>query len=80
MGRAGPLPDPFRTAHPSPLSRRSGDGPLLRLTDNATDSLIPAIKPAGERFALVWNEYTPARQDTREPEDGRSELAFALVP
>ena len=56
------------------------DGEAKRLTDNATDSLIPAIKPSGERFALVWNEYVGSRKDEHGSDDARSELAFALVP
>jgi hypothetical protein len=33
--------------------------PPQRLTDNATGSLIPAIKPWRDRFALAWNEIEP---------------------
>ena len=32
------------------------DGGPRRLTDNPTASLIPAIRAAGSRFALAWNE------------------------
>ena len=50
-----------------------------RLTDNPTASLIPAIRAAGSRFALAWNEDdVNARGDHRS--GGRSEVLFALVP
>lgn len=50
-----------------------------RLTSTSTDSLIPAIKPFGGGFALAWGEYTPAKRDTHESDDARSEIVFALV-
>lgn len=50
-----------------------------RLTSTSTDSLIPAIKPFGDGFALAWSEYTPAKRDTHESDDARSEIVFALV-
>jgi len=49
-----------------------------RLTDNKTESLIPAIRPAGHGFALVWNELTPGAGGGHDP-SSRSEIAFALV-
>ncbi|MXZ71003.1 MAG: hypothetical protein F4Z04_05840 [Acidobacteria bacterium] len=50
-----------------------------RLTDNPTASLIPAIRAAGSRFALAWNEdNVNARGEHRS--GGRSEVLFALVP
>ena len=50
-----------------------------RLTDNPTASLIPAIRAAGSRFALAWNEDdVNVRGDHRS--GGRSEVLFALVP
>jgi len=53
--------------------------PPQQLTRNATDSLIPAIQPAGDGFAIAWNEYVPTRRDVHEAADARSEIAFALV-
>ena len=53
--------------------------PARRLTTNSTDSLIPAIVSSGDGFALVWNEYVPARRDEPQSDEGRSEVAFALV-
>jgi hypothetical protein len=47
-----------------------------RVTTNATSSLIPAIEPWGDGFALAWNEYLPAA----EGQVGKSEIAFAIVP
>ena len=46
---------------------------------NSTDSLIPAIKPSGDGFALVWNEYARARRNVHESPDDRSEVAFLFV-
>lgn len=51
----------------------------LRLTDNPTASLIPAIRPSGDRFALVWNEDVIAERGDHVS-GGRSEVVFALVP
>ena len=49
-----------------------------RLTDNPTASLIPAIRGAGARFALAWNEdVVEARGDHRG--GGRSEVVFTLA-
>ena len=31
-----------------------------RVTENLTESLVPAIEPWREGFVLAWNEYTPA--------------------
>jgi hypothetical protein len=53
--------------------------PAERLTRNATDSLISEIEPAGDGFALVWNESAPARRDVHGAVAARSEIAFALV-
>jgi len=50
-----------------------------RLTKNSTDSLIPAIRPSGDGFSLVWNEYAPAKKGVHESDDDRSEVAFAFV-
>lgn len=46
-----------------------------RVTSNATSSLIPAIEPWREGFALAWNEYVPGA----EGHAGTSEIAFAIV-
>ena len=55
------------------------DGAPRRLTDNPTASLIPAIRGAGSRFALAWNEdVVEARGDHLG--GGRSEVVFALAP
>lgn len=55
------------------------DGATRRLTDNPTASLIPAIRGAGSRFALAWNEdVVEARGDHLG--GGRSEVVFALAP
>jgi hypothetical protein len=48
-----------------------------RVTDNSMSSLIPAIEPSREGFALAWSEFVPA---TPGGHGGRSEIAFALVP
>ena len=50
-----------------------------RLTTNGTDSLIPAIRPSGAGFALVWNEFTSAKTGIHESDDDRSEVSFAFV-
>jgi hypothetical protein len=58
----------------------SGDalGPQRRITDNATNSLIPAIKPWQSGFALAWSEVTPGAGGAHDP-DTRSEVLFTLV-
>ena len=48
-----------------------------RLTGNTTWSLMPAIRPHGDGFALAWNEYQP---ETVEVHDGGSEVFFLPVP
>lgn len=53
------------------------DGSVRRLTDNPTASLIPAIRGAGSRFALAWNEdVVEARGDHRG--GGRSEVVLTF--
>ncbi len=47
-----------------------------RVTDNSMSSLIPAIVPWRDGFALAWSEFVPA---TPGGHGGRSEIAFALV-
>ena len=50
-----------------------------RVTNNPTASLIPAIQPWGDGFALAWNEdVVEERGDHRS--GGRSDIVFALVP
>jgi hypothetical protein len=49
-----------------------------KLTRNKMFSLIPAIRPAADGFALVWNEYTPDRRGSHESR-GRSEIVFSFV-
>ena len=49
-----------------------------RLTHNPTASLIPAIQPWRDGFALAWNEdVVDERGDHRS--DGRSDIVFATV-
>jgi hypothetical protein len=52
--------------------------PARRVTDNRSQSLIPAIRPAGKAFALAWNEFVPGPRGLHD-EDGRSEVFFSLV-
>jgi hypothetical protein len=47
-----------------------------RLTSNSMSSLIPAIEPWSRGFALAWNEFVPGSSG----HDGKSEIAFAIVP
>jgi hypothetical protein len=49
-------------------------GHIERLTHTSTESMIPAIKPVRDGFALVWSEYAPAANGHI---GGRSEIAFA---
>ena len=49
---------------------------IRRVTDNTMSSLIPAIEPWRDGFALAWSEFVPA---TPGGHGGRSEIAFALV-
>jgi hypothetical protein len=48
-----------------------------RLTHTRTNSLIPAIKPWSDTFALVWNEYAP--KGPGHAAGGRSEIAFSFA-
>lgn len=58
----------------------SGDalGAQRQITNNVTDSLIPAIRPWRDGFALAWNEVTPADPKAHDPET-RSEVMFTVV-
>jgi hypothetical protein len=49
--------------------------PPRPLTQNATWSLVPAIRPRPEGFALAWTEYTPAG----ETHEGTAEVFFTFV-
>ena len=49
-----------------------------RLTRNRTASLIPAIAPFVEGFALAWNEDV-VEERQRHGEGGRSEIVFTIV-
>jgi hypothetical protein len=50
---------------------------MRRLTENASWSLVPAIQPRRDGFALAWNEYAPASVKIH---DGTSEVFFLSVP
>jgi len=50
--------------------------PARRLTRNETWSLVPAIVPWADGFALAWNEYRP---ESKVVHGGTSELAFSFV-
>ena len=57
----------------------SAGGPLwepIRITYNSTSSLIPAIEPWRDGFALAWNEYVPGE----EAHAGTSQIASVIVP
>lgn len=58
----------------------SGDalGAQRRLTNNGTDSLIPAIRAWRNGFALAWNEVDAPVDSALDPRT-RSEVMFALV-
>jgi hypothetical protein len=49
--------------------------PARRVTTNSSASLIPAIVPAGDGFALAWNEYVAAAKG----KPASSQIAFTLV-
>jgi len=49
-----------------------------RLTNNPTASLIPAIQPSGDGFALAWNEDVVAERGDHQ-EGGRSDIVFMTV-
>jgi hypothetical protein len=59
---------------------RSGQptGSVLRVTNNATASLVPSIRAARGVFALAWNEYVSPDGDGHGS-TGRSEIAFTVV-
>ena len=47
-----------------------------RITRSTMWSLVPAIRPWRQGFALAWNEYQPTSSQVHE---GTGEVAFALV-
>jgi hypothetical protein len=56
-------------------------GPLApprRLSDTPTDSLVPAIEPWRDGFALAWDEVMPALPGAPS-EDARGEIVFTTV-
>lgn len=53
--------------------------PPVKLTDGAAkDSMIPAIKPWRDGFALAWDELVPGAQGMHDP-NTRAEVLFATV-
>lgn len=54
----------------------SSRGAASRITDTSPWSLVPAIRPWGDRFALAWTEYIPAS----DVHDGTAEVFFQLIP
>jgi hypothetical protein len=50
--------------------------PARRMTASQAWSLVPAIRPWRDGFALAWNEYSPASAGSHE---GTSEVAFTTV-
>jgi len=53
-------------------------GAAVRVTDNATESLIPAIRRSGAGFVLAWNECTPGPDGAHDPR-GRSEIHTTFI-
>lgn len=54
-------------------------GTAKRLTNNSTESLIPAIRPWRDGFAVAWNEYRPGPSGAHGP-GGHSEIALSILP
>jgi hypothetical protein len=50
---------------------------MRRLTENVTWSLVPAIQPRRDGFALAWNEYALG---TVKIHDRTSEVFLLSVP
>lgn len=59
-------------------ARAAALAPATRLTHTATESLIPAIRPAGDGFLLAWNEFSPGPDGAHDPR-GRSEVQVLFV-
>lgn len=55
----------------------ASQGAARRLTQTANWSLVPAIQPWGNGFALAWIEYTPASVEVHV---GTAEVFFVQVP
>jgi hypothetical protein len=53
-------------------------GPPQSLTDTPTQSLIPAIEPWGEGFAVAWDEVTPGEEGAHDATT-RAEVLFTVV-
>ena len=51
--------------------------PARRITQTSTWSLVPAIRPRGNGFAIAWNEYQPA---SVEVHIGTSQIFFSALP
>lgn len=52
-------------------------GAARRLTESSTWSLVPAIQPRRDGFALAWTEYAP---ESVEGHKGTAEVFFLSVP
>jgi hypothetical protein len=63
----------FESFDPDGRSR----APAQRLTQTATWSLVPAIQPRRDGFALAWTEYEP---ESAEGHQGTAEVFFLPVP
>jgi hypothetical protein len=53
-------------------------GPARQVTDTAANSMIPAIKPWRDGFALVWDEVVPGALGMLD-ENARAEVLFTAV-
>jgi len=53
-------------------------GPAQRLTNTAAASLIPAIEPWGQGFALAWSEWTSGTEE--HGGGGTGQVALQVVP
>ena len=53
-------------------------GPVVKVADTAADSMIPAIEPWRDGFALAWDEVVPGAQGVHDAST-RAEVLFATV-
>ena len=53
--------------------------PVTRVTTTSQSASIPAIKPAGAGFALLWNEHDPYTGDGHGG-DLKSQVVVRLIP
>lgn len=53
-------------------------GAALKVTDTAANSMIPAIKPWRDGFALAWDEVVPGKYGMHDPK-ARAEVLFKTV-